>query len=418
MTRTIKSALFLALLTTNVYAHTPIDNNETKRERIHSPRKAIDNLIQQEDKVPSNVSTFKKMFLEAKVSGQLKALYASYDYRSMQDTYATAIGAMIKYELGEFKGLNAAVSVFTSHDIGFATGEGNSQNPYISSSKGYYTELGEAYINYKYENLTMCLGRQVIDTPLADSDEIYMNKNSFEAYLLTYELNGFEFMTGVLNSWHGSDADLNAGWISTGVDGTNLIGVHYDETLELELWFYNITGLTDASYLESGFVYDLNDDCTLHIMLQYLDQKELDNSGVEAKIYGALLEVVIYGIGFNVAYDKALSETAKRSFSGFGGGTLFTNMDTIVLDVITENEDAEALVFSLTYETELFGFLYANGNFTNSLSHIKEQDITIEYHADDEILLACIYVKQEDLRSTSKTDFDWDRFQLIINYTF
>ncbi|MDF1882561.1 hypothetical protein JHD49_01255 [Sulfurimonas sp. SAG-AH-194-C21] len=418
MTRTIKSALFLALLTTNVYAHAPIDNNETKRERIHSPRKAIDNLIQQEDKVPLNVNSFKKMFLEAKVSGQLKALYAPYDYKNKQDTYTTAVGAIIKYELGEFNGFNAAVSVFTSHDVGIATGSGSVQNPEISSSNGSYTELGEAYLNYVYEDFNIRLGRQVIDTPLADSDEIRMNKNSFEAYLLTYNFAGFEFMTGYLNSWQGYDAGLDDGWVSAGTNGTKLIGVSYDETLEFNAWFYNITGETDSLYIDGGFAYDFNEDFAIHTMVQYLDQKELENSGVETLIYGGLFEFIAYGVGLNIAYDKALTQQGKHSFSGLGGGTLFTSMDTMILDDIIQDEDTDALVYGLTYETQNFSFLYANGDFKNTTYHVKEQDITLEYHVDKDFLIACIYATQEDAKSISKTDFDWDRIQLILNYTF
>ena len=56
--------------------------------------------------------------------------------------------------------------------------------------------MAEAYINYKYDTLNFRAGRQVLNTPLADSDDICMIQNTFEAYVATYNL-----WSGNLNSY-------------------------------------------------------------------------------------------------------------------------------------------------------------------------------------------------------------------------
>jgi len=421
MNKRFISALLLAHLTLSAGVHTHTQKgtqNTVSNERSHSARKAIDSVAKIEEKEVSIVDNFKSIFSDAKVSGQVKTVYGEYNYKNKNDTYSTAIGGIIKYELASLNGFNAAAAVYTSHDIPFATGEGVKQNSELSSKSGSYTEMAEAYINYKYEDFNFRAGRQVLNTPLADSDDIRMISNTFEAYIATYNFKGLEVMAGSIQSWQGFDAGLEAPWVETGDNGTYFTGVSYSDGLEFNLWYYNITGQTNAFYFDGGFEYPLNEDIIVHAMVQFLDESELNQSGVQATIYGALFEFVVHGIGFNIAYDKALVNKNKESFSGTGGGTLFTSMDTMIIDNIAKNSDAEAIVGGIVYSMHDFGFLYACGEFTSETEHVREQDMSIEYNVNDEFLVAGVYVIEDDLKQTSKTDYDWDRFQLIVNYNF
>ena len=82
--------------------------------------------------------------------------------------------------------------------MNFATGNGAKYNNGLSSTQKKYTDVTELYINYKNSGLNIRVGRQIINTPLADSDDIRMVPNTFEAYIATYELNNFTFTTGNL----------------------------------------------------------------------------------------------------------------------------------------------------------------------------------------------------------------------------
>ncbi len=413
-------AIFMAYFTlnTSAYAQTAMEINSIPIERIHSSKKAIDGISKIENKEVSIVNNFNNMFLDAKVSGQVKIMYGDYNYKNKNDTYATAIGGIIKYELASLNGFNAGGAVYTSHDISFATGTGINQNSEPSSQSGSYTEIAEAYINYKYEDFNFRVGRQLIATPLADNDDQRMIQNTFEAYVATYNLKGFEIMAGCIQRWQGFDTGLETPWVKTGDNGTYFGGVTYNDGVSFNLWFYNITGNTNAFYFDGGFEYSLSEDMVLHTVVQFLDESELNQSGTEATIYGGLFELTVYDIGFNIAYDKALINKNKSSFTGTGGGALFTNMDTIGLDNLANNSDAEAIVAGIVYSVNDFELLYAYGNFLSKTEHIKEQNIGMEYNLNDEFLVTGVYVMQEDLKKDTKTDFDFDRFQLIVDYNF
>ncbi len=404
-----------AFVLTSLYASENIATNQ----RIDSVRKVIDTFAKAEKKDISEVDKVKNMFVEGKSSGQIKIVYAGASEPG--GAYATAIGGMLKYELAEYRGFNAAAAFYTSYDIAFASGEDASRSTELSSSAHNTTELSEAYLNYKYENLSLRAGRQILNTPLADSDDIRMIQNTFEAYVATYDFNGVECMIGNIQNWHGYDADLDNGWSKTGEDGTNFGGVSYAKGLEFDAYYYNITQLTNAAYFDLGLEQQISDTILLHVMAQYLQEEELHNSGVSATIYGALVELVVHDIGLNFAFNKAQKHEDKESFSGFGGGALFTNMDTMIIDEIAQDREATSYVTGIAYSYEKFHFLYAYGDFlgeANSVgdkAHIVEQNMGFGYNFNEELIFGLLYAIQNDKEDSSN---DWNRLQVALNYNF
>ena len=402
------------------------EDSTVQRKRLHSVQKAVDSVGKVETKKVSVVENFKHMFQDGKVSGRFRVAYGSYNYkeRAVDDTYATAIGGILKYELAEYNGFNVGVAMYASHDIGALTGKDQKLNSDFSSSKGSYSEVGEAYINYKYKDLNLRVGRQVLDTPLADSDDLRIIQNSFNAAVATYMYDGFTLMAGNIQSWQGFDAGLDDEWVNIGDHGVNFGGITYGDMWEFNIWYYNITNNTNAFYVDGGLEYPINDDMLLHVMLQYLNESELDNSGYAADIYGASIEFVINGLGLNFGYNKSDRKKDKHSFSGMGGGALFTNMDTMILDEITQDRESDAYVAGISYEYGNLNFLYAYGDFNaksnaqSDKAEIVEQDISFEYKVNDEFLIAAIYVLSEDKASATKTGYDFNRAQVLMNYNF
>lgn len=374
-------------------------------------------------------STLSGMFEEGRISGEIRSMYAGYKIEKAgeSDIYATAIGGHLKYELAELNGFSAAAAFALSHDIGFATGdEGVKQNPELSSSDGEYSVLREAYFNYKSGDFNFRAGRQIIDTPLADSDDIRMIANTFEAYIASYQLSNFSFMAGKLQKWQGYDADLDSGWVRTGEDGTWFGGVTYaDDIIEANAWYYNITKLTNAAYFDLTLGYEINSDISISAGVQYLSESEINNSATKADIYGALAELSAYGFTFGAAYNNSRKNENSGSFSGFGGGTLFTSMDTMILNEITYDRDAEAVVGSMSYEIDDLRLTYAYGDFSGDAdglgdrAHVVEQNIGAEYSViEDKLLVRAIYAVQEDRESVAKTDNDWSRLEFMVAYSF
>lgn len=374
-------------------------------------------------------TTINEMFEEGKISGEIRSMYAGYDLKKIgeKDTYATAIGGHLKYELAELNGFSAAAAFAISHDIGFATGdEGVKQNPELSSSDGEYSVLREAYLNYNGGDFNFRAGRQLIDTPLADSDDIRMIANTFEAYIASYQLSNFSFMAGKLQKWQGYDADLESGWVRAGEDGTWFGGVNYaDDITRANAWYYNVTKLTNAAYFDLTLGYEISSDISISAGVQYLNESEISSSATKADIYGALAELSAYNFTFGAAYNSSSKNADSGSFSGFGGGALFTSMDTMILDEITYDRDAEAVVGSISYEIDDLTLTYAYGDFSGGAdglgnrAHIVEQNIGAQYSViKDKLLVHAIYAVRNDKESLAKTDNDWSRFQLMAAYSF
>ena len=420
----MKRVLIILILVSNIALNAK--EMDKPRERIHSVRKAVDTIGKLETKEVSSVDSLNHIFKDAKVTGQIRLMYDGYNQKEkgVDDNYATAIGGILRYELAEFKGFNAGVALYTAHDINSISGNTLHHNPELSSSKGSYTQLGESYINYTYKDFNFRVGRQVLNTPLADSDDIRIIQNTFNAYVATYNYQGFEFMAGNAKSWQGYDAGLEDKWVNIGDNGMNFVGVSYNDVWEFNIWYYNFTQNSNSLYFDGGIQYQINQDMLVHAVVQYLNEKELDKSGYNANIYGGSFEFVIDGLGFNIAYDKSDRKVGKQSFSGNGGGTLFTSMDTMILDNIAQDREADAFVSGLAYNYGDYNFLYAYGDFSggsNTLgkkAHIVEQDIGVEYNFNDKFLISATYVMCEDKENSAKTEYDWNRTQLMINYNF
>lgn len=377
----------------------------------------------------NKASAVSQMFENGKVSGNMRMMYSGYDYEksAQNDIYATALGSTLKYESAELDGFSVAAAFTTSHDMGFATGDkGVKKNSELSSSDGEHSVLSEAYLNYKYNDFNFRAGRQVIDTPLADSDDIRMIPNTFEAYIVTYGYSNFSFMAGKLQNWQGYDAGLDDGWVEAGDSGTWFGGAVYsDDMIEANAWYYNITKLTNAVYLDATLKYEISSDFSALASVQYLNESEISNSGTQATIYGTKAELSAYGVALRAAYNKSNRKVGKDSFSGFGGGALFTNMDTMILNEVTSDRDAEAIVGSVAYEIDKLTLTYAYGDFkgdANSMgekAHVAEQNIGIEYSIiEDKVAVGAVYAVQEDRESLAKTDYDWSHFRFMVAYNF
>ena len=434
MQKTIAIILSLSLSSAVLIAN----DTDIREDREKSFRKAIDIFGKIDEKDVSTVDKFKQMFSDGKVSGQIRSVFAGYKQKAVGkvDIYATALGGTLKYELASLHGFNAGFAFTTSQDLGFATGDTGSskQNDELSSPSGGYSALSEAYVNYKNGDLNIRLGRQMIDTPLADTDDIRMVANTFEAYMLTYEFNKVIFTLGNVQQWQGTGAGLgyingvrqDTNWIDTEGRGTSMVGLSYEQNVELNAWHYDIQkqdSASQASYFDLGYHWE-NDSVSVHGYVQYLHESEMKNSGVDADIHGVLFEVFLDNMGINVAYNKAKRHQGKKSYSGIGGSSLYTNMDTMILDEIADDREASSIVLGLDYSIDNFTFLYAYGDFVGEENidrkkeHIVEQNLAVEYKVNDEFMLMAIYVKEEDKESATNTTYDWDRLQVMIEYNF
>ena len=379
----------------------------------------------------ATVALASSLYADAKVGGNIRTIHSAYKNDNTQNNYATAVGVELYYELAKYKGFNTAVAFRTTHDISILSGDDSKRNDELSGQKATYTELTQAYIDYENKDFNFRMGRQIIDTPLADSDDIRMMPNSFRACVANYSSDDFTLTAGHIVSWQGSDAGLDSSWQKTGKDGVSFSGVSYEDKLfDTNLWFYNISNNEEKDIANNAIYFDITghiniqENISLDISMQYLNETQLNKSGIEANIYGVMSELSYNNLGLMVAYNSSLQQKGKHSFSGYGGGTLFTNMDTMILDEITEDRDAQAMVIALSYEVGDVALSYAYGTFngdadtTGEKADIVEQDIVVEYIPQDNLTLAFTYILDENKDYSNSEDFNANNLRVSASYDF
>lgn len=455
MKNIIKLSLITALTISAAYAADEAVGAED------SVRKKIAGVGEPEIVHGNDVNDFGDFFKKGKVSGQLELMYSGYNETGTNSTsadpYSTAIGGQLKFDTGHWNGFGAGVEFTTVQEIRPLSGDNDDgeRATMLVSTEGDYTEVSQAYLEYINDGITLRAGRQLIDTPLADSDDIRIVNNTFEAYIAMYETDNLSLMGGYLHKWQGTDtglvnddaapADTDA-WQETGEDGTYFAGVNYDNDLfHLGAWYYDISE-TDANenslgqnvanrsvYVDTTLHAIASDDFSLDVSAQYLQQSSEDGSDIEADIYGVMAEVSISDLGLIAAYNRRDADDDETSFSGFGGGTLFTNMDNMIIDAINGG-DVDAYMIGATYAINDFtvGYAYsafdsdsisgtANG-FDRGDEDIIEHNIGAEYAYTDNLTFFAIVTISEDKENTGTSAInnsgDFTNVRASVSYNF
>jgi len=396
------------------------------------------NVFAEDIKTPKEAKNLTQMFSDGEVSGQIRLGYASNKVETTGDknTYATAVGGQLKYETASLMGVSLGTAMYTSHSINALSGkpEDGKYNDELASSQRDYTELAEAYLNFSYEGFNFRGGRQLIDTPLADSDDIRMTPHTFEAYIASYTFEdlGLSFIAGNVLNWQGVDTGynnvVNNVWAETGEDGTRLGAVTYaNDFLEASVWYYNVTKAANAVYADVLGTIAINDDIEVAIGAQYLTESEKDRSNVDGSIMGVMVEAGLYGLTLSGAYNQVSVKDGKEIFEGFGGGSSYTNLDTVTAGTLHDGTygDGKSFVIGAAYEIAGFNIFGAYGDykadaiFGGTKAHVTEMNFGLEYEYNDgEADAAIVYVIGDDKESSTKTDFDNDRMQVVLNYNF
>jgi hypothetical protein len=369
----------------------------------------------------ATATTLAEAFSLGKVSGQIRAGYIWQDpsANSYLQNYTTAIGGVLRYETAPLYGFSGGVGFYTSHAIMPLSGDRDEGkfNESMASDDKYYDILAEAYLNYQYENLNIRIGRQLIDTPYADSDDIRMTPNTFEGILASYQISDFTLLGAYLSKWQGPDAEYKFEDLLEDGDGVALLAVTYSkDDLEAGIWYYNADNSANIFYIDASKAFQITNDINTKISMQYANQSEIDNSGIDASLYGAMVEFGYHGLSLSVAYDKVDVDSGSSYFGGFGGGVGYVNMYETTAASLAENSSVESYKLAIAYEfnSDLnIGFEY--GNFKNDAKdEIDEYDFIVEYNINDSLSIDVTYAK---IDATSKQD-SFKSLLVRANYNF
>ncbi|MEA1917591.1 MAG: OprD family outer membrane porin [Campylobacterota bacterium] len=424
--------LLLVLLISSLFALEP--NDASNRYNIPFFVTTFDDLSQDYIIKLQSEDSVKDMIVKAEFSGEIRGSYLGYfpQEKSTKYNYASAVGAQLKYATNQYYGISAAAAFYSSYALKFASGSvsDGTFNDELTSKKEKYNTLAELYANFSHNSLNIRLGRQILDTPLADSDDVRMFPNTFEAYIATYTVNNLTLFGGKIDRWQGYDSNYalesRGNWVQTGENnkGTYVGALTYDnEYSQSGIWGYNIADVANLLYIDTLHVIPINPEISFVMAAQFLHEIELSGSGIEADIYGLYGQLHVNNFDISLGYNSVHVDDNKEIFGGFvgfGGGAFYTNMDTMGADTLTNFGGGNSVVATLSYNIlNNLNMQYIIGDFIGSKSsHVVEQDFIIAYDISENSNISVTYVVQNDINSALKSEYDTSHLQVVANYDF
>jgi len=364
------------------------------------------------------------------VGGTLRLGYLNQNPASATPTtYATAVGGVLRYERNIANSFKGGVAFYTSHTISTLSGdEAEAKFNYEMSGEEqtHYDLLAEAYLTYATDVWGVTVGRQHIDTPYADADDVRMTPNTFEGVVASYRYDQTTLLGAYLTRWQGPDTNYDFEDLIEGEDGVAMVAATYEnEALEAGLWYYRADATADILYAEVTTPLPLQ-SLPLSLSLHAASQNEIDNSGIDATLAGAMAEGSFGAFSASVAYEALYVDADKSYFEGFGGGVCYAAMDDLSAGGFAEGTDVHAYKVALAYDlsdTLLPGLEMGveYGNFhANSQEVADETDILLTYAPENqpwsaELIFADINDKLEN-QGEDGEDMSYRSLFVRLNY--
>ncbi len=345
-------------------------------------------------------------------SGNLRVglQYHDSDSKSGSDI---ALGGMLHAETKPQSGFSLAATLYTSNAL---SNQNDSEGiPFFKSTSASYSILSEAYLKGKFGNTMIMIGRQIIDTPFLDSDDIGMIPNTFEAYTVTnQDIQDVSLMYTYVRNMSGVDAaipekftDINGG------TGIHIVGVNYEgiENVTLGGWFYKLPNLAEFSYLEAGVE---NSYHRWHYALgaQVAFQDFSDRKTANIFGFSANISHEESAFSLSLAYNKSSDAAADN---GFGGGPFFSSSENMTL--AEAGADGEMFTYGVAWDMdEKLTFSLFKADLYDAKNHDGyEVDMVANYKLSENLSFDAIY---SNIDNTDVSGDKFDNVRVFANYTF
>ena len=368
--------------------------------------------------------------------GQLRAGYITFSEDGTSRTSDYALGGHYHFNTKRWNGLMIGAEVYTVLNLGMNQNSLNLNGDFFDENGKSFILLSQAYLDWKWCNTEIKLGRQILDTPHADSDDIRMMPNYFEAYTIANtDIDNLTLSAGIIDKMAGWENGVNSpDFVDVGetlgvnkIDGIYYASASYEgiKDLSLSLWYYHYNDIADVVYVEAGYSYTLSKNTIFTLGLQYDGSHETGAAlwgKQNAKTYGISLEAEFADLGVTVlaAYNQDNGETGATELS-LGGGPFFTSMEDQTLDAI--GGEGKAWVIGAAYNFEnlgindlIFGAAYGSFEADDASTYKStEIDAVLEYSLSDKLSVTAAFASV-DHRVDSMEDYD--QFRLIASYNF
>ncbi|RLA70609.1 MAG: hypothetical protein DRG09_02690 [Epsilonproteobacteria bacterium] len=427
--------ILLVMMITNIYG-----------ERLSEPLESIItesevSTVQEEIQQPVTVQSVRS-FLSGydpseHTKGQLRAGYINFSGDGSPHTNAYALAGHVHMYTQRWNGLMVGAEAYGVLNLGNNQEHFNLNSDFFDVEGKSFILLSQAYLDGKWGNTEIRLGRQSLDTPHADSDDLRMIPNYFEAYWITNrDVDDLTLSAGFINRMAGwenavdSSEFVNVGktlGVDHRMDGIYYASASYEgiKDLSLSLWYYNYNDIANVIYAEAGYEHALSKNISLVLGLQYDGSQETGDALLgkqDAQTYGISLEANFADIGVTVlcAYNQDNGDTGAMGLS-LGGGPFFTSMEDQTLDALGTSGSAWMIgagydFGKLGVDDLIFGIAYGSFNADDSsLYKSREIDAILEYNFNDKITAIAAYASV-DFKVNGRENYD--QFRVIANYSF
>jgi len=392
--------------------------------------------------VSLSASSINEALSPGSTSGEIRLGYLQQNNETSSNTYATVLGGIVKYETAPWQNAKLGVAGYISQKISFATGSQEKQSPDFFDAEGNsFVYLGEAYMDYTKDDLTLRVGRQLIDSPFIATDDVRMLPNTFEGAMATYRgIDKTTLSAGYLMRWAGFDSprghnDSMNEFKKFGVNhdsaGVFLAGITNQsiDNLALQGWVYSVDKVTNVVYADVLYRFCFSESSGINVAVQYAkfdEQKDKDGvgTGVDGGVYGLGANVNMGILTLGVAVNRVLNKEGKHVNNGLGGGPYYTSMEEWTIERM---EDARAYQVSGKVDMASSGVegltltaLYGEFKSAPMEAKITEMDIVAMYQISEKWCTDVSYAKIEDRNNNfdGGNDAGYGRFLARLNYTF
>jgi len=306
------------------------------------------------------------IFEELKTSGYLRTAYEIHAVENSDTFKDGAIGGKLHIDTGTYEGISLGTSFYTSNALGSDDNQG--LVPFRGEVANSYTLVGEAYIQGIWGNTRVKIGRQEIDTPFAQVDDIGMVPNTFEAYILeNKDLTDTTLFVGQIQKMAGVDAAVVDAFTPVNTHkNMQVIGTTYEglENITLSAWYYRMkdAAVDSIAYMEANYE-------TEHYSIGLQVAKQGYSLGKDAKVFGitASTQYAPLGLSLSASYNKSWD---NATFSCFGGGPFFANSEYLIPD--NAGVDGKQSNVGIAWDATTIGIENLNISLNHAL--LKNQD--------------------------------------------
>lgn len=360
---------------------------------------------------------------------------------SSVSNHSHAIGGHISYETAQWNGLSAGATFMTTNgfflpdNVDTSTlrrddGVRKDGSPNSRRAEDSFSVLGEAYVNYKYEDLELLYGRKVIKTPLIHAKDVRMIPSAVSGAFAEYSIDAqntieVSYLTDFKQRTSNKFVNIVSHALGdqtkeiTGSRSGDLMFADYrlkTDNLEFKIYDYYAEDFFNSVYTDAKYSGKISNEWGYSIAGQYIYQESvgeadenLDKAGsatggkqISANAYALKASLKYKEASFGVAYSKVQRDRNKHDslIMPYDGTPLFTN--TITSNVLFQSNYGKALTSDSIYiggskgvklsYTQTYDFTGVKG-FKTSVAYLNIDNSRFE-NAQQDFNLVLAYAKE------------------------